>query len=485
MKILNIRKGFATNSSSSHSILELPRVNDIKEEFEGDFGWQFFTLKNKETKAQYLQSCLFISMSHIIGKEKTMEYFKKEYNTPFTQMGNEQYYDHPMVDHQSELTIPSNWNKTNVNEDFLKDFENYLSKENVVILGGNDNDEQQHGLYDKEKEVLSQYPKEQNAHDWVAKKNHDDWVLFNRINGTKIKLNFHQGEIKEKGQTPELADIKITDFCPYACDFCYQDSTLNGKHAKLEDIAFMAKELGKKQVFEVALGGGETTLHPQFKEIVKLFNDEHIVVNFTTKNLNFFKQNIAGEILPMTGAIAFSVTSTKEIEQVLNSLQNSNYDEVVDYGAYAYKKNRINFQYVMGSTNIKDFKKIMTMIEKENLKITLLGFKDNGRGETFCPENYQDWLNIVKNTQAKVSIDTALAAEFEKDLLQENVKKETFHVKEGGYSLYIDAVKNKFYPSSYAGLEQEFEFNQDWLGHWSTMLVKPEAPKKRIKIAIK
>ncbi len=481
MKIVNIRKGFATNSSSSHSILELPLNQKVNEDFDhSDFGWSHFTLTQSSTKEQYLQSCLFISMRQILGLEKTQEYFIKEFGL---QLNEYNELDAPDVDHQSQLTFPATWDGKDINSEFLQDFREYLLKENVIILGGNDNTSDNHPLYQENLEILKEIPKEKNSKDWVAKKNNHDWVLFNRASGLKIRMSLENGEIVEKGSTPELADIKITDFCPFACEFCYQDSTLEGKHAKLENIRFIAQEMAKKQVFEVALGGGETTLHPQFKEIVQAFHEKNIVVNFTTKNLLFFKQKIAQEILPMTGAIAFSITSTKEINQVLSTIRHSSLSNDVNLSSYQEKAGRINFQYVMGSTDLNEFKKIMKLLEKEDIRITLLGYKENGRGNDFIPHDYKNWLDVIQKTKALVSIDTALASEFEKELLDLKVKKETFHVKEGGYSLYIDAVKNKMYPSSYIGLEQEFDFDNNWLHHWSSMLVQPVKPKNKMRIS--
>ena len=43
-----------------------------------------------------------------------------------------------------------------------------------------------------------------------------------------------------------------------------------------DNIKFIANELMAKEVFEVALGGGETTLHPDFLEILKIFNRDNL-----------------------------------------------------------------------------------------------------------------------------------------------------------------------------------------------------------------
>ena len=59
MNISNIRLGFATNSSSTHSIIILPgQVDDMV--WEGEFGWQNFTLASSGAKMLYLAVCMDI-----------------------------------------------------------------------------------------------------------------------------------------------------------------------------------------------------------------------------------------------------------------------------------------------------------------------------------------------------------------------------------------------------------------------------------------
>ena len=51
MKLSNIRYGFATNSSSTHSICFIDERDVVKEpsfDKENNFGWDFFTLNHKE-----------------------------------------------------------------------------------------------------------------------------------------------------------------------------------------------------------------------------------------------------------------------------------------------------------------------------------------------------------------------------------------------------------------------------------------------------
>jgi len=60
MKVHNVRLGFATNSSSSHSIIFAPEMKDVRDDYdvEEGFGWNYFTLASKEAKDDYTTAML-------------------------------------------------------------------------------------------------------------------------------------------------------------------------------------------------------------------------------------------------------------------------------------------------------------------------------------------------------------------------------------------------------------------------------------------
>lgn len=292
-----------------------------------------------------------------------------------------------------------------------------------------------------------------------------------------------------------MVDIKITNFCPYNCNFCYQDSTTKGEHAELHNIEKIAEQLEKAQVFEVALGGEETTLHPNFVEILKIFSQKNIVPNFTTKNFHLLRQKNAKDILEFCGAMAFSIQNVEEMKKVKHSFLEFEKKELIinntEYHYFDEKQKKawyakINFQYVMGTSDMKEFEKILEIAADMDCRITLLGYKENGRGSSFAPYDYSKWLQVVEKIQkekgyySQISIDTALSAEFENQL-KEKLDSRTYHIQEGAFSAYIDAVDMKLAPSSYIGLEQKVDFNENWLKEYKTMIATPTA-KKVIKI---
>lgn len=494
MHIFNIRSGFATNSSSTHSVLELP-TEEIKKGIYTDeymsFGWEFFTAADIESKENYFASTISLNLSMLGYKQNQINSYIKELfgEAMVSKVQN------IGIDHQSVITLPTSWDGKTLNKEFIKEMLDYVRQENVVVLGGNDNTEDDHPLSDQGKaSAISNLPVDTIGNHMVARKEKDYWTTFNRERGNKLRFSFFSEVAPEKSIAPELADIKITDFCPYACNFCYQDSTLKGQHASMDNIIKIADELAKAKVFECAMGGGETTLHPNFVEILKVFKERNIIPNFTTRNFNLLRQSNAKQILEHCGGMAFSVQSLDDMLKVKSSFLDSEDKEKMESTSYAYilepKRSsiwnpKITFQVVMGTMPMKEFKEMLMMASTFGSRITLLGYKENGRGSSFAPHDYSDWLNVVseikKNNRLRVSIDTALASEYETQLLDKGVKENTFHTIEGTFSTYIDATKMTIAPSSYVGLEQTQTFDENWLEKYQTMRAKPEY-RKTIKI---
>jgi radical SAM protein with 4Fe4S-binding SPASM domain len=124
---------------------------------------------------------------------------------------------------------------------------------------------------------------------------------------------------------PELLDISITNYCERGCDFCYRNSTPQGKHILFEDyrkIIRQAKEIG---VLQVALGGGNPNQHPQFIQILEETASQGIVPSYTSNGIG-----LSHEILKATkefcGALAISAYSPYEsyLEPIVNHI--SKYD---------------------------------------------------------------------------------------------------------------------------------------------------------------
>lgn len=860
LNLFNIRLGLACNSSSSHSILILKNPSQQNTDEYSEFGWNFFTANNQESKNNYFYALLKENISDLIPSNEQDEFFNNFFGQNSLNLIDKSSY----IDHQSVITFPLDFNGK-LNMDFLNEFYHFIMSDNVVIAGGNDNTEQEHHL-SSSPDLISSFnilPLENTPSDWVIRKDYNlnFWTLFNKDSGSKLRFSFDPNQQSPtKASSPELVDIKITDYCPFDCDFCYQNSTTEGQHASMEYIQYISNELKKAQVFEVAClaegtmiltntgykkienlnigesvfssdgtikkikkitpsekecinlignkgfdvictpdhpfisnnviveaqhllgksldqlnkiiidsptllnisqfiikknehpnsrsgiinrdmykycsssiyvpneislskelmffygivvaegskkaitlhsneidiakrvgdfysslskglkykvykypsknsinvefstpsffesiffkamncgygshnknlsflyslndkelirealyglfigdgsfrnkkngkyidfslsfktvsktlamdlitlmkihfdvnssfyegispnrkiegrtlkssiyfmvevygksnidkifpfifedneyykkigpnlkntdikiksiipvgvkkvfditleddsthifsishgvlthncGGGEPTLHPNFTNIIKSFKENNIVFNFTTKNFSIFKHKDIDYILDNVGAIAFSVQSIQEIKKLHSFLLDCNHEKA---SLHDYQSS-INVQYVMGSSSIQEFKNILYYVKDLNINITLLGFKEYGRGNSFIPQDYSNWLDVVREVKQdsfmKISIDTALASQYKSELLEFDKESQTFHTSEGSFSLYIDAVSKKMYPSSYSSNVQEYDFDEHWIENYAFIGI--EAPNKKPK----
>lgn len=471
IKIFNARLGFACNSSSTHSFLMLNDGESAQTTEKTDFGWSLFVASNEESKANYLGSSLNAGLAAAGVPVDLRDKFM------FDVLRGRSYSEEAYVDHQSELSIPTDF-EGRPNAEFMKEVCDFIMRNDVAVLGGNDNDSVVHPTMVKGKEALKDFPKEDRFGIWVARKDSNGgyWTLFNKDDGTKMRFSFDDGGTRPiKASFPELADVKITDFCPYGCEFCYQGSTVSGTHASMERIVEIADRLAKAEVFEVALGGGEPTSHPEFLNVMKAFSERGIRTNFTTRNYALARRADAGEIFDLAGAIAFSVGSERDLDRLAAALLDS---PKIDsfFGSFSGKPS-IAVQIPMGTTSMEEFEKILKRGFALGIQVTLLGYKETGRGVEYAPFDYRGWLEVTVKAVAearkagypKISIDTALAAEFEKEILAAGAKAETFEIEEGAFSMYVDAVRGIMAPSSYAGSECEEPFDEDWERRFAEM----------------
>jgi len=272
-------------------------------------------------------------------------------------------------------------------------------------------------------------------------------MLFSRKDGTKMR--FSVGPYT-KASKPELVDIKISGYCSYGCKFCYQASTLQGKHADMEDVRFVVKELTKAKVAEVAIGGGETLEFPHIIETFKLFKDAGIVPNFTTKFPGLVRKHWK-ELEPLIGGFAYSAENAAQIRSAAKLFRNI--------------PNRfVNLHYVMGLGDREHFREYLMAAAEVGYRVTLLGYKTTGFGKNVIPFPYDWWVDEVESLVKQdlsptLSIDTPLAAQFEGKM---PIEKHQYHTREGAYSMYIDISEMKFGASSFDGDDKLYPFTKDW-----------------------
>jgi len=445
MKLFNLRLGLATNSSSTHSLIFLPgkkvEDKDVDQDVsERRFGWSRWTAASPEAKRAYVACMLLHNLPRQVLPFEIQKMVVQQWTgQTLTDDGYGGAEEH--IDHQSVYCLPRSWDGKFVDKEFFDEFSAFMLQKDLVILGGNDNEDDRHAL-DNGKAFTLPLRQDDSSAPWVARKDPKQgyWTLFNRAEGTKIRFTFDDLQaVPRKASVPELVDVKITDYCPVGCKFCYQDSTASGKHAdKMGDLTYA---IGKMKVFEVAIGGGEPTLHPDFVKILSGFRAYGVVPNFTTKLLHWLRDpKIWTKVIEAVGAFAYSVDDGEDVDELAALLTHN-----------GIPKEKASVQYVMGSNYALE--PVLEAAGRHRLRVTLLGYKTTGRGKDVKPTDYNGWITVARRVQQRfyltLGIDTALAAEYEAQLEKEGVPKLLFTTQEGKFSMYVDAVEMKCGPSSY------------------------------------
>lgn len=495
MKLIvdNVRIGHATNSSSSHSFIVLPNYNkgyndsqtyiDPDQVVYGEFGWEWFTLESKLEKLTYLAIMVRDSMLAHVPQEVATDIVRDWLGVT---LDNDAY-----IDHQSRIPDESfkSYYTTQffTSKKFVQAFKEWILRDDVLVLGGNDNDGDVHRL-DNGTSFTMPYDMSYNTYRIRYDDKYQFWSLYNPENGNKVRFRFEdlgsnftqdeygdtqdasfyvdKGRLRyterqnigyQRSSVPELVDLKVTDYCSFGCKFCYQGSTEEGKHADDMFVRHILRSLGKLGTFEVALGGGETTDYPYFEEIMQVARNEGIIPNFTTKSFEWLKdEERAKRILNLCGAFAFSISGVNDIDKLMA------YKEIL-----GFKHEKVNLHVVMGTVTRDRFKKILEKAKENSLRVTLLGFKLVHRGVDYKIIDYDWWYDVCsevyENGYSGVSVDTSMIEQYRDLLYNRGVPSWMYHYRDGTFSAYIDCVDQTIAPSSYANLDQAKKFSDR---HW-------------------
>lgn len=208
---------------------------------------------------------------------------------------------------------------------------------------------------------------------------------------------------------PEFYDVKITDKCNGKCPYCYQNSLPEGLGNEYDIMNIIKKYFGSMSMNErplqIAIGGGETTLHPQFIDILKTVYELGITPNYTTNGMD-----ISDDIIEATkkycGGVA--VTCHRHLEKYWRESFNKFYKneiktnfhivisdkESIDYFLNIYKEYKSKVEYFVLLPYITMGRAIDKNIEYKYLFDKLDKIKDIGDiafGAKFY--EYKKWLD--------------------------------------------------------------------------------------------
>ncbi len=178
-------------------------------------------------------------------------------------------------------------------------------------------------------------------------------------------------------KTPVLIDLSLNNYCNLSCDFCYMSAKpINaGEHLSMQNFDILLKKMKRGRVLQIALGGGEPTLHPQFPEILRrLRTVGNIIPNYTTNGTN-----LTPAILEATkqycGAVAVSYSEERTKETIIATKK------------LISSRIQTNLHLVLLKSRISRLADITRKYAKLGIKnVVILLFKPMGRGKNLTHE---------------------------------------------------------------------------------------------------
>lgn len=447
MSVVNFRTGFATNSSSSHSIvlLKYPVKSELANQ--SDYGWENFCLTTKEEKAHYMAVNMSSCLERAGGDKKRLE------DAFSTDLG-----DGASVEHQSVFNATKPYMRRQ-KKSLLYPWvvEHVIENPDVAIFGGNDNDE---------------YPLEwMRGHELlpVPFSTSSDLVFKLDGNGTLVTFDFRDGTrvrydsggiAPSSTDLPDLVDLKITDRCQKGCSHCYQNSGPDGEHASYKRIAEFASNLQNLGVFEVAIGGGEPTEHPDFMAILSMIRAYGPKPSFSTGTMDWLGNEAFVNCIRKTcGAVAFSTNSVEEACRWFEESESLSCDPL-DYTKGA----QIAIHYTLGLNPVEDLGTFLQGVSGHfsngymSGRLVLLNWKECGRAGK-APYSTDGWCEVLRSALRGMSVMDSLT--LRDDSFFDSIAVDSFlipdvvdNLKEvhpvlcgrddGHFSFYYDAVKNVY-----------------------------------------
>lgn len=478
----NFRNGWATNSSSTHSVVYRNKDEMLKDMnvMENNF-YERYTetiAASREAKIKYIAAniwhyeSLFNIMCALYPEMKQyiplIEEYKKELSENY----------HGYVDEKFGM-----YTRGRLYFDAAQDLEasiDYLKRiiddDDLIIVGGSDEENFYYDTINGHKEI------ELPANN--AFKNGNYWVFYDNL-GKRIRFTTEK-TTQCIPLYPELIDLKITNHCEHGCKFCYMDSNKDGADANFNELTRLIYSLSRSgfdrhpRRIEFAIGGGNVLLYgqhltkeggkndnlPQYYHLEKLFSfikGQGHIINTTINAKDFEKITEDHDLKRIFGnyvsGLGISVSSIEDVE-----LLRKYGDWFCNYNCEIGNSKDVVIHLIPELLGLEETKEIIKLLRERPkfddedksmhympfYSMLFLGFKSNGRGKTQTPHTFtNDELGELFNNAYCVSIDTTFANTYREWLKANRATDYTVTWNEGEYSMYIDAVEMNAYKSSY------------------------------------
>lgn len=276
-------------------------------------------------------------------------------------------------------------------------------------------------------------------------------LLHSYTNGnTKVSIYNDGTKVREYEDAPcpshpESMDVKITNYCDGGCRWCHEKSSTTGKHADLNRLLEVIKDLPAG--VEIAIGGGNPLSHPGLFLFLQELKARGLIANMTV-NQKHFKQyhNLIEALLKedLIKGLGVSYSDPKYLN---------------DIAPFVSMTNNMVFHVIMGINDVNVIRVLKEFVEDnggKTCKILILGYKEYGLGNVFYASQkeevdknklrwYRMLANSFKETGLVLSFDNLAITQLNlKRFFSEESWNKFYMGDDGTYTMYIDAVNEHF-----------------------------------------
>lgn len=446
------RKGRATNSSSTHSIIyknkgEIMKDLNIFEENYYDRCMRTIAA-TKSAKIKYVYACIYDwdRMAEVLSNKypEMKQYFKLAKMEANRSDGDNDWM--PYIGEHCRGSIAPYDNFEVAYEHLC----NVIDNDDIIIVGGSDEEDFVYDILEGHDKVSTHFYTNDKMSFF---KNGNYYCCYSRY-GDKIRLCTTKDNMPIP-EMPELIDLLITKKCKHACPFCYNNSTKNGDHASVNDIRNIIAKINKPTEFSI--GGGNVLEHPDLEGIFQAIKP-HLSDRWRENHKHIINVTInSKDVVDIINNDSYKNLFMKYVDGIGISIQTANDIEMWKQMISVFPDKYITIHIIPEMIGVAESLSIInsayyiyTTEKKGNYpNFLFLGFKESGRG---CNVKYNkltdNELDALFNSRGVKHVDTSFANRY-KGYISENFENMTVTYNEGEYSMFIDAVDMKAYISSY------------------------------------
>lgn len=452
MKILylnSFRKGLATNSSSTHSVIYQNR-NDVLEDLNAfnSYYKRFDRIiaATREAKLKYIMANILYCDDLVKLLEVRYPEIKQYYPLIKERIENEDYE----LFYNGDRGLLYMYDNLIFSYDYLC---NVIDNDDICIVAGSDETDFFYDtIKDHEKTTFKSYSflynTKKEADDYGLIKNGNYYIGYDIFNFSKARFCVTKDN-KPIPKSPELIDLLITKKCTHNCKFCYNNSTNNGREADFERLKYIINFLDIRTEFSI--GGGNVLSYSKLKSLFKYIKDKGHIINITI-NADDLDDVIKNREIIDKYVDGIGISVLNEEKHIDNFIRLSK----------IFKDKFISCHLIPELLGFDKTKSIIANVEKGISKlyndnnifirhsILFLGFKNTGRAQNIVPYTFSDeeLKELFYIGHYYYSVDTSFMNKY-KSYIDANYDNITFTGREGEYSMFIDGVENKAYISSY------------------------------------